>query len=123
MELFVDQSFHIHAVNDFLSDVASLIKRAAFLIETKLASRKAITAALARQFDMPFVSLEKVTVKDEIINSVPRAVAEENVIMPVKKNGKSITILFLASRRLNGRTSCLMMMEVLLLPSKMLLED
>jgi type IV pilus assembly protein PilB len=62
------------------------------VLEMGIANVAQITQALARQFDMPFVTLEKVEIQPDVVDAVPRAVAEENRIMPVKRNGKSITI-------------------------------
>ncbi len=62
------------------------------LIEIGHATPEQVTEALAKQFQIPFVTLQNLKIAPEVINMVPRAVAEENRIMPIKMNGRTVTI-------------------------------
>jgi type IV pilus assembly protein PilB len=62
------------------------------LIEMAAATPEQVTEALAKQFQIPFVTLQNLKIAPEVINMVPRAVAEENRIMPIKMNGRTVTI-------------------------------
>jgi type IV pilus assembly protein PilB len=62
------------------------------LIELRAATPEQVTEALAKQFQIPFVTLQNLKIAPQIINMVPRAVAEENRIMPIKMNGRTVTI-------------------------------
>jgi type IV pilus assembly protein PilB len=62
------------------------------LIEQAVATPEQVTEALAKQFQIPFVTLQNLKIAPEVINMVPRAVAEENKIMPIKMNGRTVTI-------------------------------
>ena len=62
------------------------------LVEMGVATPAQITEALARQFDFPYVDLGSLKVNQEVTKVVPRSVCEENVIFPIKANGKALTI-------------------------------
>ncbi len=62
------------------------------LVEKGWSKPHQITEALARQHNLPCVSLKNVKVKADVINLVPRNVAIENMILPIKSNGKQLTI-------------------------------
>jgi type IV pilus assembly protein PilB len=62
------------------------------ILELSLATPEQITEALAKQFQIPYVTLQNLKIAPQVINMVPRAVAEENRIMPIKMNGRTVTI-------------------------------
>ncbi|MBI3098675.1 MAG: Flp pilus assembly complex ATPase component TadA [Planctomycetes bacterium] len=62
------------------------------LIEKGWATSGQVTEALAKQFEMPFVDLANMEIADEIISAIPHSVATEHKIVPVKKNGRTVTI-------------------------------
>ncbi|MHC4606380.1 MAG: GspE/PulE family protein [Planctomycetota bacterium] len=62
------------------------------LIEMEAATPAQITEALARQYDFPFVDLKSLKIDPDVIKMVPRNICEEHTIMPVKSNGKLLTI-------------------------------
>ncbi|MEK7448581.1 MAG: ATPase, T2SS/T4P/T4SS family, partial [Planctomycetota bacterium] len=62
------------------------------LLEQKLVNENQLTAALAKQADLPFVRISTGTIPPEVIQSVPKAIALEHKIIPVKKKGQKLTI-------------------------------
>jgi type IV pilus assembly protein PilB len=62
------------------------------LVEMQVATPAQVTEALARQYDYPFVDLKSFKPNPDVIKIVPRGVCEENVIFPIKANGKHLTI-------------------------------
>ncbi len=63
------------------------------LIEKKVIDQNQLYEALAKQFDMPFVKLAAEEIPREVIQSVPKQVAEEYKIIPIKKNGRTVTVV------------------------------
>lgn len=62
------------------------------LIEKGYANEATITEALAKQFDMPFLDLSALEVSPEVLAVIPKEVAEEYKVFPVKKDGRTVTI-------------------------------
>lgn len=62
------------------------------LINLGMATSSQVTEALAIQFDLPFVELDSMEIPPEIIASVPKAVCEEYMILPVKRSSRLLTI-------------------------------
>ncbi|MCK5578791.1 MAG: Flp pilus assembly complex ATPase component TadA, partial [Planctomycetes bacterium] len=62
------------------------------LLENKLIDEKQLTGALAKQSGLKFVSISRGTIPDNVIETVPKNVAVENKIIPVKKKGRKLTI-------------------------------
>ena len=62
------------------------------LIEQEVATPAQITEGLARQFDFPYVDLTSLELSGEIIQKIPRSVCDEHKIVPVKSDGKILTV-------------------------------
>jgi type IV pilus assembly protein PilB len=62
------------------------------LIQLGYANEVQVTQALARQFKIPYVDLSKGDIPPEVIEKVPKNVAEEHRILPIKKNPKSLIV-------------------------------
>ncbi|MDQ7779431.1 MAG: ATPase, T2SS/T4P/T4SS family [Planctomycetota bacterium] len=62
------------------------------LIEKGITSQATVTEALAKQFDMPFLELSALEISPEVLAAIPKEVAEEYKIFPVKKDGRAVTI-------------------------------
>lgn len=57
------------------------------LVALGFASEVQVTKALARQYGLPFVDLEKGAISKRILSSIPGKMAEEHKIIPVKVTG------------------------------------
>lgn len=62
------------------------------LVEQGVVKPIQLAQALAKQFEMPFVNLGALEIAGEVVQSVPKQVAEEYKIIPIKKNGRLITV-------------------------------
>ncbi len=62
------------------------------LIALKYATAEQVAQALARQFNLPYVDLNKIEIAKEILDLVPKAVAVEHNIVPVARKGRYIRI-------------------------------
>lgn len=61
-------------------------------IEKGWATQVQVTAALSRQYNLKFVRLSTGVIPDEIIKSVPKGVVMEHKFVPVKRQGRALTI-------------------------------
>lgn len=61
-------------------------------IEKGWATQTQVIAALSRQHNLKFVRLSSGVIPDEIIRTVPKSVALEHKIVPVKKQDRTLTI-------------------------------
>ncbi len=62
------------------------------LIQLRYATQVQITQALARQFNLPYVDLNKGEISKDVISLVPKTVVDERNIVPVKKTDKSLIV-------------------------------
>ena len=62
------------------------------LVEMKVVTSAQITEALAKQHNIQFVDISTLNIPQDIIRSVLPAMAKEHKILPIKKNGKVLTI-------------------------------
>ncbi len=62
------------------------------LITLGYANEVQVTQALARQYQLPYVDLSKGDIPPEVIEKVPKNVAEENKILPIKITARSLIV-------------------------------
>jgi len=62
------------------------------LVELGHATVRDVYEALAWQLMIPFMALDQLTIDPAVINLVPRSVAVENRVCPVKADGKTVTL-------------------------------
>src|SRR3954463_7301774 len=62
------------------------------LVKLGLVQELEITKVLARQYRMPAVDLSRFEVDPKIIKLVPADVATKNVVLPLKREGRTLTI-------------------------------
>ncbi|MBI2871418.1 MAG: PilT/PilU family type 4a pilus ATPase [Candidatus Omnitrophica bacterium] len=63
------------------------------MIQLGLISEKDLTALLSEQLGIPHISLDEVHVDQEVLKLVPRHFAKRFMLVPVKKEGKVLTIV------------------------------
>ncbi len=62
------------------------------LVKLGFVAEDQLTRALAKQFRVPAVDLEKVTVEDKILRLVPEEVAMKHRVLPLRKVGRTLTV-------------------------------
>ena len=62
------------------------------LVKLGFVAEVQLTRALAKQFRVPAVDLEKVTVEDKILRLVPEEVAMTHRVLPLRKVGRTLTV-------------------------------
>jgi len=62
------------------------------LIDMGVADEEEIAKALANQFMIPFLRLNKVEIPEEIISMVPAQVAENHLLIPIKKTEEGLLV-------------------------------
>lgn len=62
------------------------------LIALGYANEVQVAQALARQYQLPYVDLSKGEIPAEVIEKVPKTVAEENSILPIKLSSRSLFV-------------------------------
>ncbi len=62
------------------------------LIDEGVINQKELTRALSEQYDMPVVDMSDLEIPDEIIDAVPRNVAQEYDIVPVRLEEGTLTV-------------------------------
>jgi len=62
------------------------------LIELGHVTEEQITKAISKQFSMPIVDWEAVTVKKEVLALVPREIAEKGIVFPVELKDKELLL-------------------------------
>jgi type IV pilus assembly protein PilB len=62
------------------------------LVERGHATREEVYEALGKQYQIPFVVLANLTIEPAAIRLMPRAVAVENRIIPIKLSGQTVTL-------------------------------
>lgn len=62
------------------------------LVQKGFANISQITEALALQHNIPYVKLSDLAISEDAVNAILPALAEEHLVMPIKKNGKVITV-------------------------------
>lgn len=62
------------------------------LVEKGWATPQQIAKALAIQFELPYTDLKNIQLNPELLQLVPKSIAEENKVFPVKKEGNVLTI-------------------------------
>jgi type IV pilus assembly protein PilB len=62
------------------------------LVKLGFVPENQLTRALAKQFRVPAVDLEKVTVEEKILRLVPEEVAMKHRVLPLRKVGRTLTV-------------------------------
>jgi type IV pilus assembly protein PilB len=62
------------------------------LVKLGFVAENQLTRALAKQFRVPAVDLEKVKVEDKILRLVPEEVAMKHRVLPLRKVGRTLTV-------------------------------
>ena len=62
------------------------------LVHLGFVAEEELTRMLARQYRVPAVDLEKVTVDPKIIKLVPAAVAQKHLVLPLRRVGRMLTV-------------------------------
>ena len=62
------------------------------LVEKDILTISQVTAILAKQYNLRFVSFTSIKIPDEVIKSVPKATAIEHKIIPLQKKGNVLTL-------------------------------
>ena len=62
------------------------------LVKLELVQEDGLTRALAKQFRVPAVDLDKVKVDEKIIKLVPEDVAMKHRVLPLRKVGRVLTV-------------------------------
>ncbi|MFH1231361.1 MAG: ATPase, T2SS/T4P/T4SS family [Planctomycetota bacterium] len=63
------------------------------LVEKGILTLSQVTAILAKQYNLRFISFASIKIPDEVIKSVPKATAIEHKIIPLQKKGKVLTLV------------------------------
>lgn len=63
------------------------------LVELELCSEVDVTKALAAQFDLEYVDLDKNPVVPEVLQSVPNDLIMKNLVLPISKEGKRLKVI------------------------------
>ncbi|MFH0889104.1 MAG: ATPase, T2SS/T4P/T4SS family [Planctomycetota bacterium] len=62
------------------------------LVEKSILKLSQVTAILAKQYNLRFVSFSSIKIPNEVIKSVPKATAIEHKIIPLQKKGNVLTL-------------------------------
>ena len=63
-----------------------------YLAESGLVTQTEVAQALAEQFDVPFLSLQKITFQPDAVSRIPEQVARRYQVVPVRTEGQVLTI-------------------------------
>ena len=61
------------------------------LVAMNMVSESDLTRILSRQFHMPAVDLSSIEVDDKVLNLIPAEFASKNLIMPIRRSGRTLT--------------------------------
>jgi type IV pilus assembly protein PilB len=93
-ELFVREGLITHdQLHEALRDARHSGTRIGFsLVKLGFVEEDDLTRALAKQFRVPAVDLEKVKVEEKILRLVPEEVALKHRVLPLRKVGRTLTV-------------------------------
>ncbi len=80
-------------LNEALKDAREHSTRVGFaLVKLGFIKEEELTRTLARQYRVPAVDLERVTVEDRIVRLIPGDVAFRHLVLPLRRVGRTLTV-------------------------------
>ena len=67
-------------------------KLADILVKLKFATPEDVAEALAEQFNIPYVDLSRMDIPDDVVDLIPKPVAIEHAIIPIREKGRYLVI-------------------------------